>query len=52
MSEVPRWLSSSKMETVRTLLSGNQALMLRESLGVSADTTDRAYREPLLVALI
>ena len=52
LHEQPRWLSSSKMETVRSLLSGNRALMLRESMGMAADTTDRAFREPFVVAFI
>jgi hypothetical protein len=52
MADCPRWLSSSKMETVRTLLAGNQALMLRESMGMSADMASRAFREPLIVSLL
>ena len=40
------------METVRTLLAGNPALMLRESMGMSADLAARAFREPLVTALL
>ena len=40
----PRWISSQKVETVRTLLSEDPAMLLRETLGLSADGSTKAYR--------
>jgi hypothetical protein len=45
MSEMPRWLSSTKMEVVKALLSGDPAMLMRESLGVSAESTTRAFKD-------
>lgn len=44
-AEMPRWLSSKKLETIKKLLSGDPAMLLRESMGVSAESTTRAFRE-------
>jgi hypothetical protein len=44
-AEMPRWLSSSKMETIKTLLADDPALLMRESMGISAETTTRAFSE-------
>lgn len=43
LAEMPRWLSSAKMEVVRSLLADDPAMLLRESMGVSADSTQRAF---------
>ena len=43
LAEMPRWLSSAKMEVVRSLLSEDPAMLLRESMGVGADSTQKAY---------
>jgi len=43
LSEMPRWLSSKKMDTVRALLSDDPAMLLRESMGISADSSNRAF---------
>lgn len=44
-AEMPRWLSSKKLETIKKLLSGDPAMLLRESMGVSAESTTRAFKE-------
>ena len=43
-SEIPRWISSEKVEVVRTLLAEDPAMLLRESLGISADGSEKVYR--------
>jgi hypothetical protein len=72
MSEIPRWISSKKVEVVRTLLAddpvsthsmrgvttsflymldsnalscASQAMLLRETLGISADGSEKMYRD-------
>ena len=45
MSEIPRWISSKKVEIVRTLLSEDPAMLLRETMGISADGSEKAYRD-------
>ena len=50
MSEIPRWISSQKVEVVRTMLSEDPAMLLRESLGISADGSEKLYREDDIVA--
>lgn len=44
LASLPRWISSQKVETVRTLLSEDPAMLLRETLGLSADGSTKAYR--------
>jgi len=44
LSSLPRWISSKKVETVRTLLSDDPAMLLRETLGVACDGSTKAYR--------
>jgi len=44
MSEVPRWISSKKVEVVRTLLSEDPAMLLRETLGISSDGSEKLFR--------
>jgi len=43
LAEMPRWLSSKKMEVVRSLLADDPAMLLRESMGVSADSSNSAF---------
>jgi hypothetical protein len=43
LAEMPRWLSSQKMEVVKSLLSDDPAMLLRESMGVCADASSRAF---------
>jgi len=43
LASMPRWLSSKKVETVRALLSEDPAMLLRESLGISADGSEKAF---------
>ncbi len=43
LAEVPRWISSQKVEVVRTILSEDPAMLLRESLGISADGSTKLY---------
>jgi hypothetical protein len=87
LSEMPRWLSSQKLEVIKALLSEDPALcapqleppssnsspplhrhgrkrpvprfptysrisVLRESMGVSADETVRAFKEPAIKAFV
>jgi hypothetical protein len=52
LNEMPRWLSSQKIEVIKALLADDPALLLRESMGVSAETTQRAFNEPQLVRFI
>jgi hypothetical protein len=52
MADMPRWLSSSKMETVKALLADDPAMLLRESMGVSADSTTRAFNSADVKALM
>ena len=44
LASLPRWISSQKVETVRTLLAEDPAMLLRETLGLSADGSVKAYR--------
>ena len=41
LASMPRWLSSQKVEVVRKLLSEDPAMLLRESLGISADGSEK-----------
>ena len=43
LAEMPRWLSSNKMETVKALLSDDPAMLLRESMGIAADGNNKAF---------
>ena len=43
LASMPRWLSSKKVETVRALLAEDPAMLLRESLGISADGSEKAF---------
>lgn len=43
LASMPRWLSSAKMEVVKSLLSEDPAMLLRESMGVSADQSCKAF---------
>ena len=43
MNEMPRWLSSAKMEIVKSLLADDPGMLLRESMGISADDSTRAF---------
>ena len=43
LAEMPRWLSSAKMEVVKSLLSEDPAMLLRESMGVGADSNTKAF---------
>lgn len=47
MSEIPRWISSKKVEIVRTLLSEDPAMLLRETLGISAVRARKPLRSHL-----
>jgi hypothetical protein len=52
VSDMPRWLSSQKMETIRALMADDPAMLLRESMGVSAETTTRAFNETHIAKFI
>jgi hypothetical protein len=49
---MPRWLSSQKLEIIKALLADDPALLLRESMGVSAEETVRAFKEPHVLAFV
>ena len=49
---MPRWLSSKKVETVRALLAEDPAMLLRESLGISADGSEKAFGTEAIEAMI
>ena len=44
LASMPRWLSSAKVETVRKLLAEDPAMLLRESLGISADGSEKVRK--------
>ncbi len=52
LAEMPRWLSSAKMEVVKSLLSDDPAMLLRESMGVGADSTNKAFHAADINALL
>ena len=43
LADMPRWLSSQKMEVVRSLLADDPAMLLRESMGICADAQSKAF---------
>ena len=45
LASMPRWLSSAKVEVVRKLLAEDPAMLLRESLGISADGSEKAFAQ-------
>jgi len=49
---MPRWLSSKKVETVRALLAEDPAMLLRESLGISADGSEKAFHTTDIEAMM
>jgi hypothetical protein len=52
LGSLPRWISSSKVETVRTLLSEDPAMILRETLGIAADGSNKAYSHDDVAAMM
>jgi len=52
LASMPRWLSSKKVETVRALLAEDPAMLLRESLGISADGSEKAFGTEAIEAMI
>lgn len=52
LASMPRWLSSQKVETVRKLLAEDPAMLLRESLGISADGSEKAFPGAEIEAMI
>tara|TARA_B110000858_G_scaffold198474_2_gene265452 strand:+ start:299 stop:745 length:447 start_codon:yes stop_codon:yes gene_type:complete len=52
LASMPRWLSSKKVETVRALLAEDPAMLLRESLGISADGSEKAFFTESISAMI
>ena len=52
LASMPRWLSSKKVETVRALLSEDPAMLLRESLGISADGSEKAFHTEAIANMI
>ena len=41
---LPRWISSSKVETVKRMLEDDPSMLMRETLGVCADDSNKAFR--------
>ena len=52
LAEMPRWLSSKKLEVVKQLLADDPAMLLRESMGVGADSTQKAFQSADIVAFL
>ena len=52
LASMPRWLSSKKVETVRALLAEDPRHALRESLGISADGSEKAFGTESIEAMI
>ena len=52
LASMPRWLSSKKVETVRALLAEDPAMLLRESLGISADGSEKAFGTEAIEAMM
>ena len=52
LASMPRWLSSKKVETVRALLAEDPAMLLRESLGISADGSEKAFHTTDIEAMM
>jgi len=52
LASMPRWLSSAKVETVRALLAEDPAMLLRESLGISADGSEKAFGTEAIANMI
>lgn len=51
-TEMPRWLSSHKMEMIKNMLSDDPALLLRESMGISVESTSRAFKDAAIDDLV
>lgn len=51
-SELPRWISSQNVETIKILLEDSPELLMRESLGINAETTTRAFLEEHVDAFV
>jgi hypothetical protein len=51
MSTLPRWLSSSKVEVVKNLLAEDPAMLLRETLGISTDGSQKCFGAKEITAL-
>lgn len=43
-SSLPRWLSSKRVDMLRTLMESDSAMFLRETLGVSVDGSQKCFR--------
>ena len=51
-SELPRWISTDNIEDIKILLQDDPELLLQESMGISADTTTRAFSEDHIQAWV
>ena len=45
LHELPRWLSANKVEIIKEMLAEDPAMFLRETMGISAESTQRAFQE-------
>lgn len=45
MHTLPRWLDAGRIEVIKTILSEDPAMFLRETMGISMDGTTRAFPE-------
>lgn len=45
MDDLPRWISAGNIEKVRTILSEDPGMFLRETMGVSAESTIAAFKQ-------
>jgi hypothetical protein len=44
-NELPRWLSSDNVEMIKLMLQDDPELLLRETMGINAESTTRAFKE-------
>ena len=45
MDDLPRWISAGNIEKIRTILSEDPGMFLRETMGVSAESTIAAFKQ-------
>lgn len=49
LHELPRWLSASKIDVIKRMLCEDPAMFLRETMGICAEATARAFREEKVI---
>ena len=51
LHELPHWCSASRVETISNMLGDDPDMFMRETLGITADSTNRAFEEKQLQAM-